>query len=719
MSSEDISPISVVKYNKDYLIELVRYFTGWTQRSEVSIKPQLNYLCNYLEVDHIAAKTIVVENEYIDRHYLEDYSEYYARCFASHPRKCVRVHFFSNEFDELTFTSSYVENKYKFFSELNKHYIGFAVIRPIPHTFFAKVCLKPYGQFTDHPDYKLITKQNSVSLFGVNLNIKTTAFLEQDKVVSACATSALWTLLGASSTTHQDSLPSPSSITKAAASFSQDGTRTFPNTGLTHTQVSRTLKHYDLEPSVIEIAGKNYDDLNETIYAYISNDIPVLIGGDIYKKTNEGKSRPLGKHLVCALGYHLSNENKKPGKFQQFRSHEIDKIYAHDDRYGPYVKISSEVKKFTATKPGTDRNETKYGLEISLLNENNEIFVPEILIVGLYHKIRIPYKNIKEMCQALFEYLCQSKQFLMQQSKTLQDKEEKEYYKEVVESIEKGITSVWDIRLITSNSIKEELLKKDNFQTYNGTSNKKSLLMGSMPKYIWRCRLLEFESRSEYTDILFDATEVPQGKVLIGYISYSLNAETMWKYVESLVKDRVWESFELNDDLKKFIGGFSKFFSENEKTTLNILYGPLGLPRRKLKSGETDAYGNIPRGKDVSVVRSGQWDWKKLDQKTKYIWVINEFGDLVFGEDLENDVDGFLGHPTLIDGKPARIGGELVYSSKNKRWEINLKSGTYSSHIAPDSTEAKHYLSNVIKHNFIGLKGLKIMPAEKLIVTAA
>src|SRR5216110_1510618 len=114
MPQSDLAPITVVEYSKGYLVDFVRHKTGWDSRSEVSGKAQLKYLCQYLEVDHIAAKTILVEDEYVDRHYLEDYSEYYARCFPAHPRKCARLHFFSFTFDEHEFTTALSKNEKSF-----------------------------------------------------------------------------------------------------------------------------------------------------------------------------------------------------------------------------------------------------------------------------------------------------------------------------------------------------------------------------------------------------------------------------------------------------------------------------------------------------------------------------------------------------------------------------------------------------------------------------
>src|SRR3990172_7383780 len=60
--------------------------------AEVENQDRALYLYNYLS--ELQAKTIVVEHEYIDRDYLEDYAFYYARCFRPYNRHCKRLHFF-------------------------------------------------------------------------------------------------------------------------------------------------------------------------------------------------------------------------------------------------------------------------------------------------------------------------------------------------------------------------------------------------------------------------------------------------------------------------------------------------------------------------------------------------------------------------------------------------------------------------------------------------
>lgn len=719
MSSSNLSPLAVVKYSQAFLIGLVRVKTGWDQRSEVSVKAQLNYLCRYLEEKHIDAQTIVLEDEYIDRHYLEDYAAYYARCFPSHSRKCSRVHFFSTQFDESNFVSALEGNNKTFLKKLADNYIGFAVIRPIPHTFLAKLCLKRYSALTGSSDYKLIANSIKVSLFGIPLEVKSAAFLEQDKVVSACATSALWMLFNASEQTINGGLPSPSAITTSATGSPFDGARTFPTAGLSPIQVSRSLKFFGFEPLIFDEPAifshsSNYTDFKEIIFGYVNNDIPVLVGGDVYQKSANGEVKLLGRHFVCVLGYKLGTQKSSSGSLK-LMSHRVDKIYVHDDRYGPYLRASMRPVLFKyeeslkEEKTEEPKNKILHGLKFSIKGTRvADYFVPDIAIVGLYHKIRLSYIDIWNICNSLFVYLRETKLVfdnLLTDNSDLISQNAKRYPIES-ESIQHFLSGICDISLTTNTKIKEQLRSNKSFKTFNGAATKSACLLQSMPKYIWRCRVFKVTEESTnqmYTDILFDATEVPQGQVLVGYITYDILAERVWKQVECFISQNLWEKFNLDLNSKRHISGFLKFFSKQiNKTNLNTLYGPLGLPRRNQKPGETDDHNNIRSRIDTQLIRAGSTDfWRNLSQRKRYIWVINDSGDLVLGEDV-NKRRKFQGHLTLVDGKPARLGGELYYSTKSHSWLVNLNSGTYSTHIKFGSPLWSRYLKNVIEMNLKG-----------------
>jgi hypothetical protein len=286
---------------------------------------------------------------------------------------------------------------------------------------------------------------------------------------------------------------------------------------------------------------------------------------------------------------------------------------------------------------------------------------------------------------------------------------EAQVFEATAKSIKTFIDCTWDIALTTNTALKEEIRRSDSFLMFNGAVDRTALLLPNMPRHIWRCRIRdEANPDTVLSDILFDATEVPQGRVLIGCVSYDIGAVRLWQMVERCIAERDWQASDVDSrELQEGISCFLKFFEETkDRTYLNNQYGPLGLPRRELKDGELDYSQNITQRRDTLVVRRGFKDdslAKFLHEDKKYIWVINEFGDAVVGEDVV-DANGFKGHPTLIDGKPGRVAGELAYDATSQAWLANLRSRAYSSHLNQSSSEAQRYLKNVVDNNFPGIR---------------
>lgn len=724
MPHSTLPPLSVVKFNPSYIIDFVRYITGWNERDEVYNKTQLQYLCSYLKVDHIDCKTIVVESDYIDRHYLEDYAEYYARCFPAHPKKCSRLHFFSFSFSDHEFRELLSGQNSALGNELKSSYLGFPVIRPIPHTVFARLCLKPYSALLTDPLKKVLTRRVDVSLFGLKLSVDTVPFIEQDKVVSACATSALWVALGAHTDIAPSLLPSPSAITKAATNGGSEAGRIFPTAGLSPPQILRGLRHFGLEPSIAWTADKTTADLKALIYGYLSNDMTIILGGEMYEKisdvcdpdtsTNASAEvengsdivadtyNHLGAHLVCVTGYSIKNGFSKPEALR-FHSDDMDKIYIHDDRSGPYVRLSATIKRFKS-KDAYGKKELREGMPLEVQGYPDHIFSPTIAIVGAYHKIRIPYAYIQDTCAAFHSYLSQS---VARSSVPGEGNAASSAQLGELAGSLSLLNGCWEISLITSSAVKQDVIETNKFDSYNGIQGKNSLLLQNMPRFLWRCRIKDSSSGERLSDILFDATEVPQGNVLVGYIAWTVESSFAWLFVRLQVRTRIWQGIRGADKTKSrdLVGCFIKFFSKEENDAhLNTAYGPLGLPQRSLKPGETDQQQNITLRGDMPKIilrRSQDVSWDFLNRTKKYIWVIDHAGDIILGEDIE--VGGhFQGHPTLTDGKPGRIGGELI-ATGGTSWKINLRSRTYSPHIT-DPAHRITYLNRVVADNLRGLE---------------
>lgn len=703
----DLPPYSVDEYDPDIIISIIRYGTGWDNRGEISKKKQLQYLFRYLKDPQIDAKTTVFESEYIERHYLEDYAEYYVRCFNQHPRRCSRIHFFSNQFTEDQFTSVLQNESNVFRKLLSENYLGYIVIRPIPNTFLAKTCIKPYRTLAATESatvYKVITKPNPVSLFGIPLTAEAIAIQEQDKVVAACATSALWVYLAASKHLSDNHLPSLSAITKSAIPDDSDGSRTFPNKGLNPEQISKSLKCFKLEPTVYRYKDQGIaclDEITRNIYAYMGNEIPVLIGGAIYKKNKEGNAIQVGEHIICILGYKIEKDYVSNRDGLKLKSNSMCKLYAHDDRYGPYTKVNLDTENWPNQSKKTDAPDIEGLLLTQHSNDNDdELFVPDLLIIGLYHKIRITYNEIGTICNTFYKvvYTIIKTELptLVGNNTITQDN-----VNTLLNSYNPILEGVWDISLITNNTLKEDIISSHEWCSSNGKDDKSDFLTEPLPRFIWRCQITH--NGEKITDILFDATEVPQGKLVLGYISYSNRIEVFWHKIRESIKCGGWEHYRnsghFSEDDKAAINSIIRFFVVGQEDIgLNAYYGRARLPKRSLKSGEADDFDNIQRRQDLFYIRGeSHSNLSDLNLKTgtKYIWVINKDGDLVIGEDIIGN-GKCLGHPTLIDGEPARIGGELFF--KDATWSINAKSATYSSHLGGKPEVVKKYL-DAVKNN--------------------
>jgi hypothetical protein len=173
---------------------------------EVVRHTHLDYLAGYL--DRIGAKSVVVEHPYVDADYLDDYTAYYARCFADYGRWCKRIHFFS-----LPPKSSYFANLFDGadapqIGSLQNAYLGFIVSRPLPEALIGRTVLRTFGADAGRRFFPA-TKRYEANLCGRTFTVESLAFQEQDSVLAACATVALWSCFHKTSELFSTQVPRP------------------------------------------------------------------------------------------------------------------------------------------------------------------------------------------------------------------------------------------------------------------------------------------------------------------------------------------------------------------------------------------------------------------------------------------------------------------------------------------------------------------------------
>src|SRR5437762_3252658 len=96
------APVDVHRYSLARLKRLLSERSGAASHY-VSGKPQLKYLGEYFR--DLRATTVVVEREYVDHDFLEDFAAYYVKCFQQYRSRCTRLHFFSASFRAPDFRS--------------------------------------------------------------------------------------------------------------------------------------------------------------------------------------------------------------------------------------------------------------------------------------------------------------------------------------------------------------------------------------------------------------------------------------------------------------------------------------------------------------------------------------------------------------------------------------------------------------------------------------
>ncbi len=490
----------VAPYSIDALKRLLRQGAK-VSALVVSRKQHTKYFRSYFEA--LMAKTIVSEADYIDRDYLEDFAGYYVRCFPNYARRCRRLHFFNFTFSQDDFANLLASpaNK-KALARFQKGYLGFVVVKPLPETIIGRTCLRTYIE-NDERCFP-ITRHYEANLFGIPLTVKSLAYQEQDRVAAACATSALWSVFHGTGKLFHHHIPSPVEITRAANVFVPSSSRSLPSSGLTVFQMAQAMRSVSLEPYYVKASDEYV--LKSTLYAYLRGRVPVLLGIDLYEM-EKGKAHFDGKHAVTATGFRLEKPKPEPHGDTKFllRASRMNKLYAHDDQVGPFARMVLDGVQITihpANKPPSKQTSLTTSWVPRLGDQVRA--VPDIMLVPLYHKIRIPFDRVHDAVVRFDSFVEELRKLA---PNVLRERFE------------------WDIYLTNANELKSEILKANSI---NGR-DKQQVLSQPMPRFIWRAAGRFGEAT--ILDLLFDATDIEQGDFFVRAVEYDAGVSKFFRMI--------------------------------------------------------------------------------------------------------------------------------------------------------------------------------------------
>jgi hypothetical protein len=469
----------VVPYNKN---DLVAFFNSRAFKAldgYIADKPQIRYLERYC--DERKVRTLLFEKEYLDRHFSEDFSGYYVRCFGGYQKKCSRLHLFSsmlsNDDLQQVLTGIRTNTKGSWADEFG--YRGFIVIKPLPETVVGRTCVTPPEDTTTH--FPTLRRQTA-NLFGIDLNIQSLPFQEQDHEVAACATSALWSVLHGTARLFDHAILSPLEITKTAQEKIPWFGRALPNDGLDMYQMAGVIRHLGLEAEILDASQKFL--LQSYAYAYLRGGVPVLLGIDF----NLDPDKPAELHAVALTGYEMKAKEPTPVTDAKFRSvaTRINRFFAHDDGVGPFASLdlmSRGNNVLTSWETGGHRMQAR----------------PDQILVPLYSQIRTPYIDI---LQGIIEF-----------DSVL------EILRKPPSPIPLGGRLEWDIYLVSVGDLKRDIIQDKAI----ASDEKNNIATLSLPRFLWRA--VGAVGRRRKLDLLFDATDLRQGRQLVDTICYDSKLE--------------------------------------------------------------------------------------------------------------------------------------------------------------------------------------------------
>lgn len=311
---------------------------------------QLKYIYCYLR--DLGAQGVLTEPHYFDKDYLSEFAAFYSVSSRGYPNSCQRLHFFNIPVTRELFVEAASGNE-STLRKLQKAYLGFAVIRPIPAAPLGCTVLAWY------PDNVRTTRritspsrQYHCHLAGIRLTVTGLAWQQQDTAVGACATVGLWSMLHASSFDNDHSAPTTAQITEAAHQNAVTGARVFPSSGLTIIQLLEAIKRYHMAPfamngdikpahdfirsdAYLRSPGFSRERFASTCASFIRSGYPVLA---------IGQSEGSGRHAICITGFRDEAQAEVPPRAVRAADESILHVYIHDDNLGPNVRFAVKTR---------------------------------------------------------------------------------------------------------------------------------------------------------------------------------------------------------------------------------------------------------------------------------------------------------------------------------------------------------------------------------------
>jgi hypothetical protein len=209
----------------------------------------------YQHVREQEADAALLEHEYIDGDYRDEYANFYIKVFRNLPDRCERLHFWAG-----------------------KRYLGYCSIRPVPGQPVCRTMLDPGPTFEEAVSCIVAARAQP---YGRKLVVPAFPFISQDRQYGRCAHAVLWMVSHYHHLLHDTPAHTMSDIVNAAAEDETE--RVVPSAGLTEEQIGSTLRRIGLSAAMYRVWDDGDALLDEVaitrlVRRYLNSRIPVVLG---------------------------------------------------------------------------------------------------------------------------------------------------------------------------------------------------------------------------------------------------------------------------------------------------------------------------------------------------------------------------------------------------------------------------------------------------------
>jgi len=273
----------------------------------------------------IKCLTILIEHNYIDSCYRDQFSFLYSKSFKEYPGYCTRLHLFDIAYQNI--------DEIKNSDAKDLGYLGFIIISPLDVGNIGRTVLRP-PTLDVNRYYYLCASSFKTHIFGKELTVAGMPFIQQDTMVMRCAQASIWMALQFMKEEYDLRAPSPSEITINATKYINLYGRTAPSEGLVAQQLLNALSSMGYSPLfyVKKYMEKEHKwEPMKIIYRYIESQIPVIA--------------VLSNHVITIVGHVFKPTVKIPEVIKNANIVTSDlwtsAFIIHDDANGPYRLLPS------------------------------------------------------------------------------------------------------------------------------------------------------------------------------------------------------------------------------------------------------------------------------------------------------------------------------------------------------------------------------------------